>query len=77
MHLLHDVVEVVDHGPLDLAAKGHGCVEALARLVFEVDLDRVDPFLVDQLHHAPAKIRVRPAVRRDVHRPYRLGRRAG
>ena len=73
---LDDVVEVVDvPDRTDLPAKRHGCVEAhLARLVLEIDLDRVDPLLVDQLHHAPAKIRVGPPVRRDVHRPYRLGR---
>ncbi len=76
MHLLHDVVEVVDVSDrTDLAAERHGCVEAhLARLVLEVDLDRVDPFLVDQLHHAAAKIRIGPAVRRDVHRPHRFCR---
>ena len=74
MHLPHDVVEVVNvPDRTDLTAERHGCVEAhLAGLVLEVDLDRVDPFLVDQLHDAPAKIRIGPAVRRDVHRPYWL-----
>ena len=57
---------------------GDGRVEAhLARLVLEVDLDRVDPVLVDQLDHATAQRRVGPAVQRDVHRAYRLGGRRG
>jgi hypothetical protein len=45
MHLLDDVVEVVDAPDgADLPAERHGCVEPdYARLVLEVDLDRVDP----------------------------------
>src|SRR5207244_3170187 len=43
------------------------CVEAdAARLVLEVELDRIDPTLVDHLHDRLAQARRRPGVDRDV-----------
>ncbi len=76
VHLANDVVEVVDllHGA-DATAERYLRVEPdNPGLVLEVDLDRVDPPLVDQLHDATAQVGIRPAVERDVHRAHGHGR---
>ena len=59
----------------DLAAERHRGVPADdSRFVFEVELDRVDALLVEQLKHGRAELRVRPAVGRHVDRPHRVAR---
>ncbi len=78
VQLLDGRPEVVDvANGADLPPERHGRVPADdAGLVLEIELDRVDLLLLDQVEHAAAQLVVRPGIGAHVHGAHRLRRLA-